>query len=84
MRTTIEQILRQHIIFDGEPWLDLVPADEISRQAWQETVEILVEEVRIKSGYPTLELHTSEVSIFYHKTIGDFIQLVVQKTRMDF
>ncbi len=81
MKTTIERLLRKHFSLNGKDWQKQVPANTISRQAWQEAVETVVEAVRGNDDCPVLMLQASEISVCYHKPVGNFVRLVVQKTR---
>jgi hypothetical protein len=72
-------LLEQHFGFAGENIRSFVPASTISRQQWQEMVEIIVGDVRKLSGQSTFGLSEVAISVHYHSPVGAFESLVKQE-----
>jgi hypothetical protein len=74
-----EDLFRNHIPEVDDAWPLWVPAEHISRQAWQEAVEAVVADMRKTSGQSAFGLKSWEVSIYYHQPLGEFARELRQQ-----
>lgn len=75
----IKELLRGHLEFPVDIKGDDTPADQISRQAWQEAVERLLTKIRVEFASPAFGLTEGEISIHYHRSLDDFIRLIADR-----
>lgn len=61
---------------DGDSW---IPAENMERQDWQNAVEAAVPRLRKQLAQPVFGLSEPEVSIFYHRPIIEFIDLILHR-----
>lgn len=61
---------------------EVVPADYISRHAWQVAVEECVEELRKLTNRKAFGLSEAEISVHYHGTLDKFIDMLQLKLRL--
>lgn len=72
-------VIREHFDLPANGWTDLIPAEKLSRQAWQEAVEQLTFRLRDLFRRPAFGLSESEISLHYHLPLGDFIALIKRR-----
>ena len=72
----ISHFIRRSLNLPTEGWADWIPADHIVRQAWQEEVEHLICELRMRLRRPAFGLAESEISAHYHLPVAKFITLI--------
>jgi len=75
----ITNYFRRALNIAQDDWGTWVPAERISRQAWQETVEAFVIEARAVIGRPAFGVSEAEISIHYHKPIEFFCRLAGER-----
>jgi len=56
--------------------LNSTPEAHMTRQAWQEQVERLIERMREAYRRPAFGLTEAEISVHYHRPLGDFLALI--------
>lgn len=56
-----------------------IPAALISRQDWQERVQILLRGIDATGCHAGFHLSAAEISVHYHRPLGDFIALVIDR-----
>lgn len=78
-KMTIEQLIRRSVSLPLGLERDRTPADQISRQQWQETIEHLVILIREEFSSPAFGLTEAEISIHYHRPLDDFRRLIANK-----
>lgn len=75
----IEQLILRHIQPDAERSITWIPADGMSRQAWQEDIEAFVQIVRAIFDNQSFKLTSAEISICYHRPLTELASLTAQK-----
>jgi hypothetical protein len=75
----IEQFALRHIQTESAVSINSIPADGMSRQAWQEAVEAFVPMVQGTFGDKNFKLTSAEISICYHLPLGGFVDLLAKK-----
>jgi hypothetical protein len=58
---------------------DWVPAENVSRDAWQEIAEECVLRLRRLARRPAFGLGEAEISIHYHKPVREFARLLSER-----
>jgi len=76
---TIERLVRDSLDPPLTSGSRHAPADQISRQEWQEVVELLVVRIREEYVTPVFGLTEMEISIHYHRPLSDFQRLIAKK-----
>jgi len=61
---------------------EITPADQISRQLWQQAVENAIDTIRLQVNRPAFGLSESEISVHYHLPVSKFVELVKIKLRI--
>ena len=80
LRQKCRELLLQMMRLSSQDWENQVPADHISRNAWQRTAEKLVEHVRTVGEMPGFTLSEPEISIHYHRSLRDLVELIKDRS----
>lgn len=54
-----------------------IPAALITRQDWQERVQVLLRAIERTDCHDEFHLNAAEISVHYHRPLGDFVALVI-------
>ena len=76
----IETLLLKELELEmSDETMNGVPADQMSRQVWQDRIESFVEQVREIYLQPAFGLSQNEISIHYHLALREFTDVVKRK-----
>ena len=75
----IERIIEESV---GPEWRyapGWVPAEHVSRDAWQAIAEDVIGRLRLLTGRAAFGVGEAELSVLYHRPVADFARLVLER-----
>ncbi len=71
-KVRVVDLLEAHIQSNRPFSEKMTPADNLSRQQWQDGIEALVEQLRSITGRAAFGLTDAEISVHYHRPLDEF------------
>ena len=72
----LEELLRKHLPLGSDDLADVMPAEIMSRQDWQDGIETLVEDIRKLTRKPAYGLSETEISVHFHLPLKRLMSLL--------
>ncbi|MCP4182444.1 MAG: hypothetical protein GY761_03895 [Hyphomicrobiales bacterium] len=73
------ELIRNYFSLDTNGWKIWMPAENVSRQSWQEFVETLLNELNADSTQSHISLSDAEISLHYHLPLIQFSHLLKKR-----